>query len=135
MLSPARRLRLLDLARRQRFVIIEEDYDHEFHYDGLPFIPLASADRSGVVAYAGTFSKVLAPAIRIGYIVAPRPLLKSVIAHRLYIDVQGDRVLEYTLAGLMEDGEVQRHLDESVANTPPGETCWSVRCGADSATR
>jgi GntR family transcriptional regulator/MocR family aminotransferase len=109
-LSAARRLRLLDLARKHKFAIIEEDYDHEFHYEGAPVLPLASADRHGVVAYVGTFSKVLAPALRTGYIVAPRPLLKHVIAHRLYVDVQGDRVLEYVLAQLMEEGEIQRQI-------------------------
>jgi GntR family transcriptional regulator/MocR family aminotransferase len=109
-LSAARRLRLLELARAHRFAILEEDYDHEFHFDGAPVLPLASADRFGVVAYAGTFSKVLAPALRIGYIVAPPPLLKAVIAHRLHIDVQGDRVLEYALAELLEQGEIQRAI-------------------------
>ena len=109
-LSPARRLQLLGLARDHRFAIIEEDYDHEFHYDGQPVLPLASADGWGVVAYVGTFSKVLAPGLRIGYVVAPRPLLASVVAHRLHIDIQGDRVLEYALARLIEDGEVQRHI-------------------------
>lgn len=109
-LSAPRRQRLLQLAREHRFAIIEEDYDHEFHYDGAPVLPLASDDRWGVVAYVGTFSKVIAPALRTGYVVAPAPLLKSVIAHRLHLDVQGDRVLEYALASLMEDGEVQRHI-------------------------
>jgi len=109
-LAAARRLRLLDLAREHRFAVIEEDYDHEFHYDGRPVLPLASADRWGVVSYVGTFSKVLAPALRVGYVVAPRPLLASVVGHRLYTDVQGDRVLEFALAELMEEGEVQRHI-------------------------
>ena len=109
-LSAARRLRLLELARKKRFVIIEEDYDHEFHYDGAPILPLASADTFGVVAYVGTFSKVLAPALRIGYLVAPPALLQSVIAHRLHIDIQGDRVLEYALAELIELGEIQRAI-------------------------
>jgi len=109
-LSAPRRLRLLELARQRRFAIIEEDYDNEFHYDGAPVLPLASVDRWGVVAYVGTFSKVLAPALRIGYIVAPRTLVKNVAAHRLYIDVQGDRVLEFALAELIEEGEVQRHI-------------------------
>lgn len=109
-LSAPRRLRLLELARQYRFAILEEDYDHEFHYDGRPVLPLASVDRSGVVAYLGTFSKVLAPALRIGYVVAPRPLLQSLIAHRLYIDLQGDRVLEYALGELIEEGAVQRHI-------------------------
>jgi GntR family transcriptional regulator/MocR family aminotransferase len=109
-LSAARRLRLLDLARTRRFVVIEEDYDYEFHYDGRPVLPLASADTAGVVAYVGTFSKVLAPALRIGYVVAPRPLLEAVAAHRLYLDIQGDQVLEYALGELIEEGEVQRHI-------------------------
>jgi GntR family transcriptional regulator/MocR family aminotransferase len=109
-LPASRRLRLLELARTSRFLIIEEDYDHEFHYDGPPVLPLASMDTSGVVAYVGTLSKVLAPGLRIGYIVAPRPVLTHVVAHRLYWDVQGDRVLEYALAELIEEGEVQRHI-------------------------
>lgn len=109
-LSASRRLGLLDLAAKAGFAVIEEDYDHEFHYDGRPVLPLASADRSGVVTYVGTFSKVLAPALRIGYVVAPGPVLASVAAHRLYLDVQGDRVLEHALAELIDDGEVQRHV-------------------------
>lgn len=60
-LSPQRRQQLLALAQRHRFVIIEDDYDHEFHYDGRPVLPLASADEAGVVASLGTLSKVLAP--------------------------------------------------------------------------
>jgi GntR family transcriptional regulator/MocR family aminotransferase len=109
-LSASRRLRLLELAKKHRFAILEEDYDHEFHYDGAPVLPLASVDQHGVVAYLGTFSKVLAPALRIGYVVAPCPLLEKVIAHRLHIDVQGDRVMEYALADLIEQGEVQRSI-------------------------
>jgi GntR family transcriptional regulator/MocR family aminotransferase len=109
-LTAPRRLRLLELARAKRFAIIEEDYDHEFHYEGRPVLPLASLDRNGVVAYVGTFSKVLAPGLRVGYIVAPRPVVVAAAAHRLHLDVQGDRVLEHALAELIETGEVQRHV-------------------------
>jgi GntR family transcriptional regulator/MocR family aminotransferase len=108
-LSAGRRMRLLDLARTHRFAILEDDYDHEFHFDGRPVLPLASVD-PGVVVYLGSLSKVFAPALRIGYIVAPTSLIEHVAGHRSYVDMQGDQVLEYALAELQEDGEVQRHI-------------------------
>ena len=109
-MTAGRRLELLELARLHRFAIVEDDYDYEFHYDGRPVLPLASADRDGVVAYVGTFSKVLAPSLRLGYIVAPAPLISRVTAHRSHIDAQGDHVLEYAVAELLEQGEIQRHI-------------------------
>ena len=90
--------------------MIEDDYDHEFHYDGRPILPLASADRAGVVIYVGTLSKVLAPGLRIGYVVAPAPLLDRLTTLRKTIDGQGDLPLEASVAELLEDGEVQRHI-------------------------
>jgi GntR family transcriptional regulator / MocR family aminotransferase len=109
-LSAGRRLKLLELARAHRFAIIEDDYDHDFHYDGRPVLPLASADPAGVVAYIGTLSKVLAPGLRVGYIAAPVPLIERLAAHRSYIDTQGDQVLEYAIADLLEEGTIQRHI-------------------------
>jgi GntR family transcriptional regulator/MocR family aminotransferase len=109
-LSAARRLALLELAARKRFAIFEDDYDHEFHYEGRPILPLASADDAGTVVYVGTLSKVLAPALRIGYMVAPHDALARVTAERFYLDRQGDQVTECAIAELLEDGELQRHV-------------------------
>jgi GntR family transcriptional regulator/MocR family aminotransferase len=108
-LAPGRRLELLDLARRHRFAVLEDDYDHEFHYQGRPVLPLASADAAGVVVYIGSLSKLLAPGLRIGFVVAPAPLLDQLAVYRTYADRQGDLAVEAAVAELIEDGELQRH--------------------------
>jgi GntR family transcriptional regulator/MocR family aminotransferase len=109
-LSPSRRLKLLELARQHRFAIIEDDYDHEFHYDGRPILPLGSADPAGVVIYVGSLSKTLAPGLRLGYIAASRRVIGHLTEYRALLDTQGDQVLEAAVAELLEDGEVQRHI-------------------------
>jgi GntR family transcriptional regulator / MocR family aminotransferase len=109
-LKAPRRLALLDLARAERIALIEDDYDHEFHYDGRPVLPLASADQNGLVVYIGTLSKVLAPGLRLGYISAPPALLHSIAAIRSLLDIQGDMPTEAAVASLIEDGELQRHI-------------------------
>ena len=108
-LSASRRLELLALATKRRFCIVEDDYDHEFHYSGRPVLPLASADANAVVAYLGTLSKVLAPGLRIGYVVAHAALLDRLAKCRIDVDRQGDLPLEIAVAEMLEDGEVQRH--------------------------
>lgn len=108
-LSAPRRTRLLRLARKYRFAIIEDDYDYELHYSGRPVLPLASRDSAGSVVYLGSLSKVLAPGLRLGFVVAPPPVLERFAGWRELIDRQGDLAVEQAVAELMEDGEVQRH--------------------------
>jgi GntR family transcriptional regulator/MocR family aminotransferase len=108
-LTAGRRARLLALAHRHRFAILEDDYDHEFHYDGRPVLPLASADPHGVVVYIGTLSKILAPGLRLGFVVAPHPLIDRLARERYLVDRQGDHALELAIAELIEDDELGRH--------------------------
>jgi GntR family transcriptional regulator/MocR family aminotransferase len=113
LLSPGRRLALLERARRQRFAIVEDDYDHEFHFDGRPVPPLASNDRAGNVIYVGTLSKTLAPGLRLGFVAAPAPLVATLTTLREVIDRQGDHALELAVAELIADGEAQRHTNKA----------------------
>lgn len=108
-LEACRRLQLLQLAARQGMAVVEDDYDHEFHYEGKPILPLASADHQSLVVYIGTFTKLLAPGIRLGYVLAPQSLIARMAALRTLIDRQGDIVLEAAIAELMADGELQAH--------------------------
>lgn len=108
-LTAARRVALLALARRHRIAVLEDDYDHEFRYDGHPVLPLAAADRHGLVCYLGTLSKVIAPALRLGFIAATPDVIARIAAYRRVVDLQGDHVLERAVAELFADGTLERH--------------------------
>jgi GntR family transcriptional regulator/MocR family aminotransferase len=108
-MSAARRLALLALARRHRLLILEDDYDFEFQYEGRPVLPLAYADHDGLVVYFGSLSKVLAPGLRVGFVVSTPDVAERIAHYRAFVDHQGDRVLERAVAGLIDSGELERH--------------------------
>jgi GntR family transcriptional regulator/MocR family aminotransferase len=110
-LSPQRRERLLDLAAQHRFAVLEADQDAEFQFEGRPLAPLAAADRAGVVVHVGTLSKLFSPGLRLGFVHGPSRLVRQMKAVRLGFDRQGDLVLERAMAELMEDGELQAHVN------------------------
>lgn len=107
-LRPDRRMRLLSLARRFGFAVIEDDYDHEFHFQHQPALPLASVDPSNVL-YIGSMSKLLAPSLRLGYLAGPEALVERAAAEIMLLDRQGDQATEHAAAELIDAGEVRRH--------------------------
>lgn len=109
-MSAARRLALGALARRHQLIVLEDDYDHEFHYDGHPVAPLAAGDDAGHVVYIGTLSKVLAPGLRLGFAIASPPVVAHLARARAAMDRQGDQPMEAAVAELIEDGELERHI-------------------------
>ncbi|WP_207514535.1 PLP-dependent aminotransferase family protein [Longitalea luteola] len=113
-LSAARRIKLLSLAEKYGFIIIEDDYDYDFHYLSSPMLPLVSADTKGMVIYIGTLSKTVAPAIRTGYVVAPQNLILELSRIRQLVDVQGDPIMELALVDLFEEGHIKRHMKKAL---------------------
>jgi GntR family transcriptional regulator / MocR family aminotransferase len=109
-MTAERRLKLLMLAEQYDFTIVEDDYDHEFHFSHHPVFPLASTNHGGRVIYVGSLSKVLAPGLRVGYLVATPGLIARCAQEVMLIDRQGNSITELAVAELMDSGEIKRHI-------------------------
>jgi len=109
-MSVSRRMALLEFAERSRSWIIEDDYDSEYRYSGHPLSSLQGLDRSGRVIYIGTFSKVLFPALRLGYVVVPQHLAEGFTAARAIIDRHSPTIEQAVLAEFIREGEFTRHI-------------------------
>ncbi|MEP3390661.1 MAG: PLP-dependent aminotransferase family protein [Reichenbachiella sp.] len=108
------RMRLLELAEKYDFYIIEDDYDYDYHYNRSPILPLASIDQSGRIIYIGSFSKILVPSIRIGYMFANETITKKCGELRMIIDKLGDPIMERALAEMLANNEIDRFLKKAV---------------------
>jgi len=109
-LSLARRLALIDYAGRTRSWVIEDDYDSELRYGAAPLPSLQSLDPSGRVIYVGTFSKLLFPSLRLGYVVVPDPLLEGFVELKHLIDDHLPLVDQAALALFLESGAFYSHI-------------------------
>ncbi|MGZ3769406.1 MAG: MocR-like pyridoxine biosynthesis transcription factor PdxR [Bdellovibrio sp.] len=109
-LSARRRLHLYELAYKYGFLILEDDYDHEFHYASQPVAPLASFDPGGLVMYVSTFSKVLFPSARIGFMAVPKKLGGELAKLKRISSRQNEHLLQKALALWMASGGFERHL-------------------------
>jgi len=105
-----RRLALLAWAARADSWVIEDDYVSEFRYEGHPLEALQSLDRDGRVIYVGTFSKTLFPALRVGYVVLPRPLVPSFVAAKWASDRFSATLAQEALTDFIATGQFERYL-------------------------
>ncbi|MBO6949465.1 MAG: PLP-dependent aminotransferase family protein [Rhodospirillales bacterium] len=109
-MSLKRRLELLDWARESGSWILEDDYDSEYRYSGRPLSALQGLDSAGRVIYAGTFSKVMFPAIRLGYLVVPSAMADPIIRIRRSLDDQTAIVMQPVLTEFIETGHFAAHI-------------------------
>jgi GntR family transcriptional regulator/MocR family aminotransferase len=109
-MSQARREKLARLALAHGIAIVEDDYDHEFHYAGKPVLPIASGVGRANVVYVGSLANLLAPGVSSGFVVAPPLLFERLAALRAASDARSDAAVECAVAELFEDGEMLRHV-------------------------
>ena len=105
-----RRLRIYELASRSGIPIIEDDYDHEFHYRSHPIAPLASSDPCELVIYASTLSKIMFPSMRLGFLAVPEAIYQPLVDLRAVTTRQNNILLQDAVARWIDSGGFERHL-------------------------
>lgn len=109
-LSASRRLKLYEVALKNKTFILEDDYDHEFHFDSAPIAPLASFDPVGIVLYVSTFSKILFPSARVGFMAVPEKIAVEIAKLKRISSRQNEHLLQASIANWLTSGEFEKHL-------------------------
>ena len=113
-MSASRRFQLLDWAQNAGSWIIEDDYDSEYRYETSPIPSLQGLDASARVIYIGTFSKVLFPSLRLGYVVVPSDLVDRFLSIRRAVDIGPPSFYQEVLAEFISEGHFARHVREGM---------------------
>ena len=106
-LTLARRLALLEWAKRKNAVIVEDDYDGEFRYEGQPLESLQGLDAEGRIIYVGTFSRTVFPSLRVGYLIVPKSLTAAFTAAKWLNDQHSATLEQQTLSGVHNHGRLR----------------------------
>lgn len=109
-MSQVRRDALLERARELRAIVIEDDYDSEFRYEGRPLDSLQSLDQDGLVAFVGTFSKTINPELRVGYVIAPPAIRRAMAIVKGLSDWHTPTMTQWTMAKFIDEGYLQKHI-------------------------
>ncbi len=109
-MSPFRRLRLLEWAKRTGAWVVEDGYGSEYRYSDEPLTTLQELDRDGRVIYAGTFRRTIFPSLRIGYLIVPADLVKVFVAARFFTEGSGPTLEQLVLTDFITEGHFARHL-------------------------
>ena len=109
-LTADRRLMLLQWAKQQRALIFEDDYDSEYRYSGRPISALQGLDQSSSVIFAGSFSKLLFPSLRLGYLVVPEALVDKFVAAKFATDRHSALIDQAILSDFITEGHFARHI-------------------------
>jgi len=122
-LSGAKRVQIYKLAQQYNIPIIEDDYDHEFHYNSQPLPPMAANDPSGLVIYLSSFSKIMFPGIRLGIIAVDKSLAQHIVSYRTLMNHKANVLLQDAVARWMKDGGFERHLRKSTRQYQKRRKC------------
>lgn len=109
-MSLSRRLELIEWARVHGAVLLEDDYDSEYRYSGPPLPSMQGLSRGVPVIYAGTFSKVMFPGLRVGYVVAPRQMTERLARAKWLADRHTPVLEQAALADFLREGHLERHI-------------------------
>lgn len=109
-LSPARRRQLAEVVTRYNLFVVEDDFGHNFHFTSKHLMPLCMMLPKSNCLYIATYSKILAPALRLGFVTSSADVIDRLASYRKIIDMQGDEVMERSVLEMIETGEIKRHI-------------------------